>query len=64
MNDKVTHMNKTPRQIAEEELDEERRKESVKRLKEKLRSLENARQVVRNLEREVKELEHEIENGL
>jgi len=64
MNDKVTNMNKTPREIAEAELKEERQKAAVAKMKTKLRELENARVILENLEREVEELEAEIEAGL
>lgn len=64
MNDKVTNTNKTPREIAEAELKEERQKAAVAKMKTKLRELENARVILKNLEREVEELEAEIEAGL
>jgi hypothetical protein len=55
---------KTPRQIAEAELREEKQKTAVAKMKTKLRELDSARQIVKNLEAEVEELEREIAHGL
>jgi len=53
----------TPREIAQQELDQEANKKGVKLLKEKLRQLKQARTIVANLEREVDDLEEAIDQG-
>jgi len=61
----VSNLNtdKTPRQIAEEELKVENSKRAVGTYKAKLKELEKARNVIANIERELEDLDRKIADG-
>lgn len=52
--------NLTAKQLAEQELKQEKQTQAVATFKSKLRELDDAHAVVRNLERELEELEAQI----
>lgn len=54
---------KTPMQIAKEEIAAEEAKHAVTLLKDKMRELHKAQTIVANIEREMADLEQQIEDG-
>lgn len=60
----VEQLKKSAKQIAADELAEERQRKAVKLLKSKMSELRDAEDVVKNITRELAELEAEIEAGV
>ena len=60
----VEPIKKSLLQQAKEEVNEELKKEAVKKLKRQLQIVEDAKLVLRNAQRELEDLEREIDEGL